>query len=570
MQFFIDGVEFKPQNADSFAIKLDFTKSETTLLEVSTDRMRFELEAYNIIFNHLATIGPFEGIPLDLIVNSTTFNFFVDLEDNLIEGTTFYEGTVKYRNGKDKFNTDAQYVTFERLRSDGIITDSDISETPYVIVKDDQALTLIVLGITTYSLVKAAVEQIRQTADAIAYLVKLAIPDLAGIVPVIKISEFVYYALKVIFELAYTIALFLAIKNMINQIMEIVFPKLRHLKYMKVKRLLECGCQKLGYTFQSTLLDQYFGLSLLPAPHETRQKNIWEYIQNTLTTAFNKGYPTESDSTPTLLGLFKFLEAYLNAETRVINGVVYLEDESYWYGQAAITIANNFNLQAENEDTTIIDTSTAFKRTFLSYARDVMDSNTFDNIHGSAIEKQTDPINVINADLVSIKGLNDGNIPFSLATRKNDFTAVEKVVKTLAHICDALVGSNLESKVNNRIGAMVVSNQFFANSKLMWIVGDRQPANYLDYIGTPALYLARHKQLEVSNYMFRRKENKPVQLTESGFLQLMSNNYAPLETGETVEMLIVDYIPGHVEATASYRYKSNDGFNTKTVDVYAD
>lgn len=570
MQHFLNGIEFKPQNARDFAIKLDFTKSETTLLEVSTDRVVFELEPTSQIAQHLSTLGHFEGIPYDIKIGTKLFNFFVDLQDNPISGTTFYEGTIKRRKGKDHFMEEADGTTWSVMRRDGAIADSDILETPCLIVKDDQALTIIVLGVTTYNLIKAAVEQVRATAEAIAFLIKLPIPDLAGIVPVIKVSEYVFYALKVIFELAYTIALFLAIKNMIDQIMEIVFPKLRYLKYMKLKTLLQRGCEYLEYGFQSSLLDQYFGLSVMPAPRETRDKKWWEYLQNTLTEGFNKGYPTDQDSISTVGAAFRFAEAYLNGETRVINEVVYFEDESYWQAQAALTIPNNFNLQEKNEDTDTIDMSTVFKRTSLVYQRDPMDTNTFDNIKGGAIEYQTEPINVVNPALVSIRGYNPGNIPFALATRKNDLTAVEKIVKTLAQIADTLVGSNLASKVQSRIGATVVSQQFFQVSKLMWIVGDRQPANYLDFIGAPALYNARHKQLEVSNNMYRIKPDMEIQFTEDNLEQMLENNFVPLETGEVVEVLTVDYIPERVKANVSYRYKSNDGFNTKTVLVYED
>lgn len=573
VKFFLNGTEFVPKDARDFAIKLDFTKSETTLLEVSTDRMRFELEAMDIVRNHLATLGPFEGIPLGIQIGGTMFDFYVDLSNQsspALDAQTFIEASIRKRKGKDDFMRNAENTTFELLKRNGIILDSDILQTPYVIVKDDQPLTLIVLGISTYTIIKATIEQLRQTADAVAFLIKLVIPDFAGIVPVIKISEVVYYGLKVIFELAYTIALFLAIKNLIEQIVELVFPKIRYLGYMKIKRLLERVCQDQGYSFQSTVLDQYFGLSLLPAPRETRQAKWWQIDQSSLVQGFNKGYPTESDPTPTGGSLIKLISDMLNLEGRLIGNTFYMEDETYWQNQASLVVANNFNLQAENEDQVEIDTSQVFKRSSIVYARDVMDINTFDNIKGGAVEHQTDPVNVVNPDIVSITGSDLLRIPYSLATRKDELNFVEKIVNKIAQACDALTGSNLTSKVQNRIGVMQVSQQFFQNGKIMWIVGDRQPANYLDFISAQRIYLDRHVSLQVKNNMHRLKSNMPLQFTSSNLLQLLTNNYVPLETGEVVEFLTVDYIPERTQATVTYRYKTNDGFNTQTILVYED
>lgn len=570
MEFYINDLRCEPKNAEEFTISLDWTDSAEVDLQVTTDRLVFVTEARDEILKHLATYGCFEGIPFGVKIGSQLFDFYLDLSDNLTLKDTTIECTVKKRKGKDKYIKESDSTTFELLKSQGWITNADIQQTPYVIIKDDQLLTLIVLGFTTYTLIKALIEQIRQTADAVSDLVALAIPDPAPPTVVIKVSAYVKYALKVLFELAYTIALLLAVKNMVEQIVELIFPKLRYLKYMKVKKLLQAGCAKFGYNFQSSVLDQYYGLAVLPIPRETRTKSWDEYFQSSIPDAFNKGYPTESDTTPTHGQLRQFVEAYLNVSTIVIGNTVYMEDDSYFANLANLTVANNFNLQSIRENSWTIDTSQANKRYSISFSQDPMDTNTYDRIQGKAIELNTEPVNSANPYLVSIPNADIRFLPFSLAARKGDLNWIEKQVKKVAKACDTLTGSNFESKVNNRKGVIRISQQFFGTTKLLWIVGDRQPENYLSIIGAPAVYNARHTGNQTKNKVYRRKSETGVQLTEENFTTALNNKFVNLENYGVIELEKLTYTPRQVTGTITYKVPSNDGFNTKTVQVYAD
>lgn len=572
MEFYINDLQVEPVNAKDFTVKLDWTESVETELEVETDRLVFVTEAMDAILLHLATLGPFEGIPFGIKIGKPgkLFDFYLDLSDNLILNDKSIECSVKKRKGKDKYIEDSDSTTFELLKKEGYITNADIQQTPYVIIRDDQLLTLLVLGLTTYSLVKAVIEQIRSTADAVSDLIALAIPDPAPPSVVIKISAYVKYALKLLFELAYTLALLLAIKNMVEQIVELVFPKLRYLKYMKVKKLMQAGCDKFGFNFQSSVLDQYFGLAVLPIPREQRQKSIDEYLQSSIPDAFNLGYPTESDTIPIHGQLRQAMESYLNVETRVVGNTVYMEDNSYWISQANLTIANNLNLQSIRENSWTLDTSQVNKRYSLAFSQDPMDTNTYDRIKGKAIEKQTEPVQVVNADLVSIPNAERRSIPFSLGARKGDLNWVEKQVKKIAHACDALTGSSFEAKVNNRKGVLRISQQFFGTTKLLWIVGDRQPENYLSVIGAPAVYNARHISTQAKFKTYRRKSETAVQFTEDNFQSVLNNKFVNLEGSEVIELKTLSYTPRRVDANVTYRVHSNDGFNTKTITVYED
>jgi hypothetical protein len=571
MEFHFQGLQFEPTNANEFTVEIDWTQENERVLEVATDRLVFVMEARDYILNHLANIGAFEGIPLGIKIGTQLFNFFVDLSDNLILNDTTIEATIKKRKGKDKYIDDSDSTTFALLKSQGFISDSDMINTPLIVVKDDQLITLIVLGLTSFTFLKATFEQIRKTADLAKDLVMGAIPDPvlpAGVV--IKVSFWVGYALKVLFELAYTIALFLALKNLVEQIVELIFPKLRYLKCMKVKKLMEAGCAKFGYSFQSTILDQYYGLAVLPIPRETRTKTFWDFLQSSIPEAFNLGYPTESDTIETHGKLRQAMESYLNVGSVVMNDTVFMEDETYWQNQANTIIASNLNLQSIRENSWTLDTSGVNKRYSLAFSQDPMDLNSYDRVVGKAIEVQTEPIQVVNADLVSIPNAERRSIPFALGARKGELNWIEKQVKKVAQACDALTGSNFVAKVDNRKGVLQISQQFFGTTKLLWIVGDRQPDGYLDIIGAPSVYNDRHITTQSTYQTFRKKAENATQFTETNFQQVLNNKYVLLESGETVELLTLSYTPRAVTANITYRIKSNDAFNTKTITVYED
>lgn len=569
-RLFINDVEGYPLDREALTFSVDFVGNDENNdgIQVSTSRLRFANEMRDEILRSVDQLGYFEGIPVYIIIDSVTFEFFIDVQDNFKRTETYVECSIKKRYGLDTFKRNASSTTFELLNFKGLITSADMIEVPYLIIRDDQPLTLLLLSITTYNVTKALIEQVMETAKSISKLTALLAPDFNAGGPVIKLGAIIEQALRVLFMIAYTIALIIALKALIEQICEIIFPKLRYLKAMKLKRLIEIGCQYLGYTLKSSLLDAEFGLTFLPVPHQSRQKNIWEYLQSSLPESFNKGYPTDLDAFQTVQGAIEFVEAFFHVKSRPIGNVLYIEEEEYFQNLAATTIANNFNNQSENENEYSFDFSRITKRGGFVYARDVMDLNTFDKIKGGGYEVTTEAVNFQNKDLSNIKGENIVNLNVSLGARKNDYTFQEKQVLKLAKIFDKITNSNTSGKfANNRLGVLVVSQQFFANSKLLWLVGNKQPSNFTDFLGAGKVYNKYHSKYLLQIGMLRLQ--MPIQFTGEMLLQILNNNYVPLETGGVPEILGLDYTPWTATAVVDERINII-ATNLKILPVYED
>jgi hypothetical protein len=108
--------------------------------------------------------------------------------------------------------------------------------------------------------------------------------------------------------------------------LDILVPTIRQFKASTVLELINKGCTKLGYTFQSSLVNSK--LAILPVPLANNKPSVFEYLSSGDSTFYTKGYPTALDSTPTLGNLMDFVKNYYNADLSVIGSVVKLEQHT--------------------------------------------------------------------------------------------------------------------------------------------------------------------------------------------------------------------------------------------------
>ncbi len=82
---------------------------------------------------------------------------------------------------------------------------------------------------------------------------------------------------------------------------------------------------------------------------------------------------------------------------------------------------------------------------------------------------------------MNVKNLGEVRLPFALATRKNDLTVVEEVLKTMAQSVDKTINqlggnSSLASKITKRVGMMVLSADTISNDKLLRMENEVMPS----------------------------------------------------------------------------------------------
>lgn len=580
IRWYIDNIEFTPRDVENIGFRGDL-RQNPEFAELSADRLLIDDPiAVEIITQHINTIGVFEGIPLRVDIDGYSLELFIDLLDNLIitdansvNGVVSYEVGVKRRKGLDVFRERAKGLSWRAVNRTNPIPTFDV---PFLIIRDNQAELLISLIIATFVLVKETIEAVKRLVEETAELIQVSITDpvvgVGGGV-VVKVGAIIKQALVVVAVLAYVVLLSLAVRALIEQILDIIFPKIRNFKAVKVRDLMLKLCEKTGYTLQSNLLNELSNLTILPIPAKSKSKSWWEQLQSNITEYYNEGYPTEQDTVPNGLALIEFIESWFNAEVRASNGIVRIETKGFFENAANVVLNHNLNDQNEVREKRSPNNEEIWKRYLLRYSIDVSDTNTMDYPDGSGVEYDTSPIVVNNEDLVSIERLDERVAGFSLGRRKDDYTFLENEARKIAQEADKVVSalggnSNLVGKIQKRIGVLQISQPFFGNTKLMWTVGGRQPQNYLNFIGANAIY----KKYHVSNeYKVNSKDiytDMPTQFDPRIFAQFFENRFVQLNTGETVEIYDYEMIPEQNLLTVTYAKVADYGNNTKTTLIH--
>jgi hypothetical protein len=554
MRHFLNDIEIAPRNLLDIGVVSDFTNRPDEL-SLNVDKLILPREALTIIQNHVNTIGVFEGIPYRVEMEpGIVLQYYVDLTEDAIYRDYEIEVKIKRRNAKDSFFERADGTSFELMRKKGV--QFQFIDVPYVLIKDNQAEAGLSLTITIYVMTRETIQAIKDLAESIAALIEAITPN-ATVPPLPPAGSIISLSIKVAAQLAYTAALLLATIKMAQQMFEILFPKIRYYKACKVKELISKGCFYLGYSFQSNLLDGISGLTILPVPIVKEKRSIFDYLQNDLNFSFTKGYPTAQDSTPTLGSLISAIETQFNARTKVINGVVQLERRDYWQNLTPNQIFPALVIQDDRQDEYTLNTDAIWKRYYIHYQTDYSDLNTLDFYDPTDAEYSTEPANVVNADLVNIKGLNDVNISFALGVRKTRLTWLEQYAKFLFASIDEVTGvfgggTNYAAQINNRIGVLKLSQQFFATSKMLYLIGDKQPANYANFLSAKAMWNNYHfiNQIQLNDYQIRNEVR--TRISNADFLTLLNNNYAEIG-GDVCEILRLEYIDEKSETIITYR-----------------
>jgi len=365
----------------------------------------------------------------------------------------------------------------------------------------------------------------------------------------------------------------LALIEVTKQIIELIFPPKRYLKASKIKELVSKGCGSIGngFNFVSSILDEFSGASILPVPLQKTNKSIFTNLFTLDNGSYNKGYPTANDSTPTLGSLMDFLEEWTQSEFRIVGNTVYLEEDSFWQNNPAVTITNTLNLQDSRENQWTYNTGESWKRYYCHYQTDPSDSHTLDQIEATDCEYSTEPINTNNPDLTTIRGLVDINFPFAFGIRKEKLTIVEDACIPFAKLADEVINffggnSNLVSEIKGRIGVTQISQQYFTQTKLLYAVGGKQSASYKSKIGANVIYQRFHEKNQVKEN-FKRIYNATVKFSTSDFESLLFNNYVQDLTGNPLKILNFAWINESKTAEIEYSEDSNEAFNVKTVAI---
>jgi hypothetical protein len=559
MRHLLNGVEITPRNRDSIGIVSTF-EGNPDELSLNVDSLVLPREAYEMIKQHIQTVGLFEGIPYSVESAGVTLDYYIDLTD---PSNTFrsYECEVKIKRRKaiDNFSDNAAGTSFELMLKKGV--EFPTFNVPYVIIKDNQTELALITGITLYMMTTALITSIKDLATTISQGIQASTPN-AGVPPSIDTGDIIAYIINVAAQVVYIAAQLLAIIQMATKFFALIFPPVRNLLACTIWDLMKISCEHLGYQFESSLSVECPNYAILPVPLVRNRKSIFDWVPEELTAPFNKGVPSSSDTTPTIKTLFDAAETTFNGRTRVVNGVVRFERRDWWANVTPNVIIPALNIQADRTDEFSYNTDDVWKRYYIHYNLDPSDIHTMDKIYNySDAEYSTEPTNVVNEDLVCIKGLNDVNVPFAMGARKENLNWLEKIVKEMFEFIDFVTGifgggTNFAAKIENRKGVLMVSQNYFTVTKLLYTVNGKQQPDYLDWIAARSLWGRFHaiNQIQLNDYIIKNEAR--IQMTQSEFVTLLNNNFAEIN-GVMCEILRIEWIDEKSFAQITYRERDN-------------
>lgn len=547
MRHFLNNIEIAPRNILEFGVLSTFT-GEPNILQVDADKVILPREAKAIIDQHIQSVGFFEGIPYRIEMGpNISLEYYVDLTEDAVFRDYEIEVKIKRRNAYDNFFDQANGTSFELMAEKGQFF--PVALVDYLIIKDNQTEIALTLALATFTISKTLADAVLQFNESIQDLIEATTPPNAG--------EIITLTLGAIAQLVYISFLIVALVNYVQQLVQTIYPPLLQMKGCKLKNLVEAGCQYLGYQLDSTLLNGLGNFVVVPVP--LQGENSIFFVQNGF--GETKIYPTAQDTVPTLGILIDAIEETFNARTRVVNGVVQIERRDYWSGTTSNQIIPALNLQDDRQSEIRYNTDEAWKRTYIHYLTDYADIHTIDNFNISDAEYSTEKTNIINSDLVTIKGVNDVQIPFAMGMRKNRLTFVEKLVKAFLITIDDVINTfggngNYSATVDERVGVMAISQAYYSQTKLVYSINRKIPSDWIEKQQASAIYDNYHQINEIQVNGYKVVNDAPVRLTANDFVTLLNNNFAQID-GIICEILSIKFNDEKSLANITYRIPFN-------------
>lgn len=544
MKHFIKGVEVTPRNLEDIGISVNFSK-DVQQESLNVDSVVVPMNGRKIIMEHLKNLGVSEGIPYEVQFADKKLPYYIDILESLKVRSNEVEVRIKQRYAHDNFIENAESLTFDFLNTQNPLLVYDVA---YKIIQTDTLFKSIVISVTIYALARTLQDQVRELAKSnkefVAILAYSPFP----------FGKAVEAGIQLTIQIAYIAIMVYQVQKLARDLVELIFPKKRYFKACKVKELLTEGCKYIGYTFKSSIFDgEYKDLATISIPQNKEKKKFNDYFESELNFAFNTGFPTIIDSTPTLGSLIKAMQTMFNARIKVRNKVVEFERWDYWIDQAQGSVNVALPIQDNALDEFEIDTNKNFKRYMIQYQTDYSDMTTLDDYNNTVGEYSAERQDVTNQDLNLLKGLTWAQIPFARAKRKTFENDIEREYRKMLEKFDEWFGTN-SSKNITPVGIMEVTNQFFSVTKLALISNNKLLTNEIMF--PTALWEKFHYINNPNLYSWIIRKKVPTAMTEEQFLQLLDNNYAQIN-GKQSEILNMEFLPMQNKALIDFKQKSD-------------
>ena len=149
-----------------------------------------------------------------------------------------------------------------------------------------------------------------------------------------------------------------------------------------------------------------------------------------------------------------------------------------------------------------------------------------------------------------------------MATRKNEFTEIEKALKLFLDAADFLTGQlgqsqSFGAQFSARIGSMHLSSHFLSKPKMVVMNGDKLATNQRGILSAKELWNNYHfiesfVTIDGINNQQKIYQDQSIQLSLENFLSLLDNNFCTTEDGRRAEIKLISWEEETGLATISY------------------
>lgn len=508
----------RPDNLEELSIELNFDKDDpraqvsTNEWELGVGDRRKNNDGAIIANKHISDglnngVGITEGAAFQIKiqhkgVEHIPFDGFLDLRTALISCNKVIAPAME-TGGIDWANEAFDGVSIEQIYNEGVyLTSANNIPVPYIISTIPDAQSTIIAALGTFVLLNEVKNQVQMLLE---YLPHGANPFTASII------------VSIVLRVAHIIVLLVAIINFVIQLFNCIIQPVKYHMGMYLVDQLRAGCKRFGLEFKSSIFDSFPFNKIVIIPEKFNQ-NVNEDKDGIL--GFTK--PNVNEQVGYYKGSFGDL---LRVAKLLIKGKIILRGDGYLHleNEAFKTGAPKYKLPPVEIIEHTTNAAEIVTNYLLQFTVDTNDKNTMQKYPGTRMQAITEQKVTNDVKKRLLSGIETVTLPFALTNTKTELTFPEKVfdqffkaiepvvsslvdvvneiidvinklIKTLNKIIKALgvIGieidweireitpiqtPNFSNLIENRIGMILLENDFINVPKILILNSNSNPAN---------------------------------------------------------------------------------------------
>lgn len=540
-QFKIDGKNIRePRNWADISLNLTFDENPQATVDV--DDLEFVNTEAQTIQEILrggltgVTNGYFEGVSMQILATNdsdslSVFDGYTNWKEVQINSPISVNLKIQKNDSINSLQDQAASNTFGFLEDIGAIGASDYAQIAYIVEKINPGVDIVVTSISLFVMSKELITAIRRLSKAIIEIAGIVSGGLVGVA-----YALIYTGLLILLELIYTVAIIIAIINLIKTLKELLFPKLRFMAGTKYRTLLEKAATRLGYVFKSDIPELDF-------VHYVPSKPFLE-------TDVTSGIPRVNDFGYNFSDFFELVSDLFNARFAVVDNELHFRTDSdpFWVENSTF----EFHQPEPLDEVKVFNNADIKSSILLSFTEDLSDEYTIINFKGTNFQVLTKLKNPKNPKFNLVQNSEQNIFPVALGNRKDELSFLEDLIKGLLGIVESFriviptpesdeeqIPPPLTSIIEDRIGAIKISQPIFNVPKSVYletINGKlRMPEDHRTKWKAKVLWDNFHNEKSFIQNGFRNQkqvfEQKEIPMGFEDVLKLDKNSFFKLKNG---------------------------------------